>query len=278
MSLKHKNTSKWSKAQNRYAKFSDRAREQVQEQLEISKKLTKKVKQLQKEQDSEEEAYNTNNNENQENKTINLLPNGLLDNNPWMRMMGDVGIIKSTLANENDLNKDEFYNNQDYSRPKAFVDGNELKKAQDELDRKIDEHDDNTDDEINNKFKHSDLIHIFDKNIEENEDEKKNEVRYNKKKENENKIEKKAKINKVELLNKDDVINNYEVKKYDEKKKDEKNISPIESINLKGVNLSTKKNDDEKHKITLGEAFADDDVIEEFKDEKVSLFITLFFK
>ena len=43
MSLKHKNTSKWAKQQNIYAKYSDRAREQVQEQLDLSKKLSQKL-------------------------------------------------------------------------------------------------------------------------------------------------------------------------------------------------------------------------------------------
>ena len=114
MSLKHKNTSKWSKAQNRYAKYSDRAREQVQEQLEISKQLTKKLKPMQKDQDSDEEPNNNIKNANQTDKDINLgelltNSNGLLENNPWMRMMGDVGLIKST----NDLNKDDSLLSQD---------------------------------------------------------------------------------------------------------------------------------------------------------------------
>lgn len=299
MSLKHKNTSKWSKAQNRYAKYSDRAREQVQEQLEISKQLTKKLKPMQKDQDSDEEPNNNVKNANQTDKDINLgelltNSNGLLENNPWMRMMGDVGLIKST----NDLNKDDSLLSQDYSRPKAFTDKRELQKAQDELNGEDEEF---TDDEFTYESKHGDLIKIFAKNQEDKEEEDKDgeDKEEEKEQKEENLDEKEEKQNikirfpskgktkikestqeqrdaKVSLFIENDTTANNEIKSNNELKKIEKNITPIESSNLKDVNLSIKKNNSEKHQITLSEAFADDDVIEEFKAEKVILHFYLY--
>jgi hypothetical protein len=277
MSLKHKNTSKWSKAQNRYAKYSDRAREQVQEQLEISKQLTKKVKLLQKNHDSDEEQKIAMNSENQQEKAINLgelltNSNGLLENNPWMKMLGDINLNKSTKSNGEISNNDESSKIQDYSRPKAFIDKIEIQKAQNELNLEDDKDEDYSDNELNGKSKHPDIIDIFKNNLEK-EDE--NMVKYKRKK-NETVIDEKKtkKVEKVELMEIKDQITNDEVKISNEKKK-ENNISPIDSINFKEVNLSTKKTDAEKHQITLSEAFADDDVIEEFKAEKVNRIILL---
>ena len=58
MSLKHKNTSKWAKKQNSYAKYNDKARELVHEQLDLSKQLTKKRNPLQSMASDDEDTPN----------------------------------------------------------------------------------------------------------------------------------------------------------------------------------------------------------------------------
>ncbi len=54
----------------------------------------------------------------------------------------------------------------------------------------------------------------------------------------------------------------------------EKNLKPIVSKNISLENKSnleqvSKKSDNKKHLMTLTDAFADDDVIDEFRQEKV---------
>jgi len=82
MSLKHKNTSKWSKQQVIYGKFNEKAREQVHEQLDISKKLTKKIKEFEyDDSDGEtEQKQQQNETENVDLKSV-LNKDGLLVNN-----------------------------------------------------------------------------------------------------------------------------------------------------------------------------------------------------
>lgn len=129
MSLKHKNTSKWAKQQKIYAQYSERAKEQVQEQLEINKQLTKKVKEFEVGNESEEE------NADQDSELINAVTkDGLLVNNPWMRMMSGVGGVDKKEGGEANAGDDD-----DYAKPVAFTDKRELAKAQEQIDEESDE-------------------------------------------------------------------------------------------------------------------------------------------
>ncbi len=125
MSLKHKNTSKWAKQQKIYAQYSERAKEQVQEQLEINKQLTKRVREFEVAGSSDDEANEA---AGQEASAINqaLTKSGILANNPWMRMMSGVGGEKADKAAED--------GGEEFGRPEAFTDTRELQRAQDEID------------------------------------------------------------------------------------------------------------------------------------------------
>jgi U3 small nucleolar RNA-associated protein 14 len=264
MSLKHKNTSKWAKAQNKYAKYSEKARDEVQEQLELSKQLTKKVKRVELENDEDEDE----NEKNEQEKQLVLNQNGLLVNNPWMKMMKGVG----QSSNETDENENkESRLNDEFSKPKAFNDQAEIEKAQRELaddQESEDESDDSDNLEIaREKESNKQVASIFKKN-DTNEKTKINEKT-------------KGKTKKVKFVK--EVENQKEapiVEKTSQEAKIvlENNIEPVfESKtvrNFKNVEDSNDNHDEDNnnkdHQITLSEAFADDDVIEEFKMEKVA--------
>jgi len=251
MSLKHKNTSKWSKQQVIYGKFNEKAREQVHEQLDISKKLTKKIKEFEyDDSDGEtEQKQQQNETENVDLKSV-LNKDGLLVNNPWIKMMSGVGGI----SNNNNSKIDEQDEN-DYSKPKAFVNEKEIKNAQNELD---DEEEDNASDN-NDDLDKSDLKEIskaFNNNDDTDEEEEQQTVVEKKQIE---KVVKKVSKNKIES---ERLIET------------EKNLKPIVSKNISLDNKSnleqvSKKSDNKKHLMTLTDAFADDDVIDEFRQEKV---------
>ena len=261
MSLKHKNTSKWAKAQNKYAKYSERARDQVQEQLELSKQLTKKVKQVEPENDDEHEG------ENEENNKLVLNQNGLLANNPWMKMMKGVG--QSNSNEDNGDNNKEMRTNDEFSKPKAFNDKTEIERAQKELDdgeESGEESEDSDDMEIAlEKESNKNVANIFKKSDESS------------------KV--KSKKKKVKFVKDEKEIQNDEIPQktvQETKIVIESNIEPVfESRLAKNVKIVDESNHDDEdiakdHQITLSEAFADDDVIEEFKMEKViMLFISL---
>jgi U3 small nucleolar RNA-associated protein 14 len=280
MSLKHKNTSKWAKQQTIYAKYSDKARDQVQEQLDISKKLTHKLKQFEynNEDDEDNEA------EQKSSVSANLLnQNGVLVNNPWMKMMGDVGVVKN---GSNDEAKGAAENNGEYSKPKAFVDKGEIERA--EMDADDSEESDNEDylnGELEEKKNTKDVIDIFKNDDKDEESDKEEEVvkgeavkvdtnvEIEKPKKKKSKKEEKSKPEELKV-----------------EKKEEKNIKPISNEQFVNRNLESaaskssdgnkpnnKKMNEQQHQLTLSEAFADDDVIEEFKMEKVILFNNLEF-
>ena len=131
MSLKHKNTSKWAKQQKIYAQYSERAKEQVQEQLEIGRQLTKRVKECEVQGSSDDEGEQ----EEKENGVIKQVLNksGLLANNPWMKMMSGVGGVKS------EVNGDGVDGGKEYAKPKAFRDGKDVEKVQNEIEDDTDE-------------------------------------------------------------------------------------------------------------------------------------------
>lgn len=274
MSLKHKNTSKWAKQKTIYGKFNETARQQVQDQLEIAKNLTKKLKQF--EVNSREEEDEPEANKNEETPAINI-QSGLLENNPWMKMMSGVG------GQSTDTNNDAAPDN-DYSQPKAFKNGIEIKKAEEDFE---DSEDDSDDEHIIDKSTIEDVIGVF-KDDEECHSENENENEAEKPKEvvvEEEKIEKKIKKSKITETIKNDVGKDIEQKNV-ETKPSETNIKPItqdiefnkvetdleiDVDNKKSNNRQLSNHHNKQHQITLSEAFADDDVIEEFKSEKVWL-------
>ena len=277
MSLKHKNTSKWSKQQAIYAKYSDRAREQVQEQLELSKQLTQRVKEFEV-ADSEDENIQSNNTEE---AAINnaLNKNGLLVNNPWMKMMSGVGESKE----QADASAAQTEGG-DYSRPGAFVDHNELKTAQQKMNDLADDDDSEFGDDLIDKSELTDVVNILKDNDEDEEDEKKPD----------------DSISKVKLPVQFE--SNKQPKKKPKLEHKEKEIEkPIEPVQVKENNIKLPKvateldkpktetaeskkavsNNREKglqHNLTISEAFADDDVIEEFRAEKVNFYFNKFWK
>ena len=276
MSLKHKNTSKWSKQQAIYAKYSDRAREQVQEQLEISKQLTQRVKEFEV-ADSEDENIQSNNTEE---AAINnaLNKNGLLVNNPWMKMMSGVGESKEQADNSAAQTE-----GGDYSRPGAFVDHNELKTAQQKMNDLADDDDSEFGDDLIDKSELTDVVNIL-KDDEDEEDEKKPadvsiskvklpvQFESNKQPKKKQKLESKEKqVEKIEKLTEPVKENNIKLPKVAtelDKPKTETAESKKAVINNREKGL--------QHNLTISEAFADDDVIEEFRAEKVNLSITKF--
>lgn len=266
MSLKHRNTSKWAKKQSIYAKYNEKARDQVQEQLEISKKLTKKVKDLEYAEDSDEERE-------EKNLKNDLVPSnptleGLLADNPWTKMMSGVGgLLKNT-------DDDKKNNENEYSKPKAFKDVKEIQNAQDQADDETD--DDENDEEQIDRSNIKDVIHIL--NDEEEDIDK--SINHTKNQEiiPENEIisvtspklveivqEKVVHLEKKELKNMENNIKIIQSQPTVELKIN-KNEIQSESSNKKSNNRNTGS---KEHQLTLAEAFADDDVIEEFKAEKV---------
>ena len=271
MSLKHRNTSKWAKKQSVYAKYNEKARDQVQEQLELSKKLTKKVKDLEYAEESDEESKDKKDAKG-DLAPINPALEGLLADNPWTKMMSGVGGVL------NDLNGAKKVDEDDYSKPKAFKDVKAIQKAQDEVDDETD--DDEDGDDVVDRSNIKDVIHIL------NDDEEETEKLINE-------------TSKQEIIKTPEVISVPSpklvevVKEHvssDEKKevpKMEANLRIVESVAPVELKIKHDETQSEssikkannratgskEHQLTLAEAFADDDVIEEFKSEKVFILL-----
>lgn len=247
MSLKHKNTSKWSKQQVIYGKFNDKAREQVHEQLDISKKLTQRLKEFEY-NDSDDEVEEKEDPNDANIKTA--IKDGLLVNNPWIKMMSGVGGTTDNKDKEN--TKDE----SEYTKPKAFVNKKELEKAQDALQQS---EDDESDIDPLDKTDLKDIAKNFNNDTDEEEE-----------------VEKQIEETKIETIVNmplPEIKLKEPIKTISEEISTEKNIKP----NAKNISLQTKtsaelvkKVNNDKHFMTLSDAFADDDVIEEFKQEKVN--------
>jgi U3 small nucleolar RNA-associated protein 14 len=277
MSLKHKNTSKWARAQSKYAKYSDRAREQVQEQLEISKQLTKKVKQLQPEHDSdEEESRNETANVDSQANPFDLgaftNKNLLLVDNPWMRMMGDVGVSIKAKQDPKAAQLEQM--KEEYSKPQAFVDQKERDKAQKDLDEQSEDDQDDQDylDDGDDDGDKANIVNIL-KNGDEEEEDEKEEIPEKVEKVLVTKTKKKTnKIEPVEQKETKQIVADLVPEKA-AAKVETNNIMPLSAVahNFDSIELNqNERKKNSSHQITLSEAFADDDVIEEFKMEKVS--------
>jgi hypothetical protein len=276
MSQKHKNSSKWAKQQVIYAKYSEKAREQVQEQRELSKELTKKIKEF--EFDDKDEGDPIDNEEEKMAANEEALVKEALSttkaSNPWMKMMSGVG-GNNNKDIKNDSNNEESKLTE-FSKPKAFTDENEFKKVKEQMEHEIDDDDDESEDE--NEIEREDIKELVNVFKDEEDDEKEEDKKMKKKSKKKEKTattvdnlleeEKVAEINdsKIELskpLN-INIINHNEITIDNEDENEEE-----EDGTLNGK-LKLRKNDAKEHKFTLSEAFADDDVIEEFKFEKVT--------
>lgn len=231
MSLKHKNTSKWAKKRQVYAKYDDKAREQIQEQLDLSKKLTKKLKQFEVvESDSDDErdeaiVDDTSRAALEKQRTaavtaaIEKIKPSLKDN-PWMKMMSGVGGQTS----ENGAEEKED-------------DGFQIKNLKPLRNEEMLEEDEQAEkrEEIEEKKKETPKVNE-EKKKEENIDVKSSSKSNQKKKQKEN--------------------------------DDEESMVKNEQKSGMAVKFE-KKRDDNEHRMTLMEAFADDDIVEEFRTEKV---------
>jgi hypothetical protein len=259
MSQKHKNTSKWSKKQVIYGKFNDKAREQVHEQLDISKKLTQRIKEF--EYDDSDGENKDDGEEEQKNSDLKsvLVKDGLLVNNPWIKMMSGVG----GLNNKENLSKNENSVQPEYSKPKAYTNKKEIEIAQFELDNQNENEESDAD--YLDKSDIKELSKAFTNNETDDEDleQEKKPVEAR---------EKTIKVTKecqavAEVEKEDFLLKN---KSLIEEKPEEINIKPKNiTIDNKSKLVPTKKSNNVAHLMTLTDAFADDDVIEEFKQEKV---------
>jgi len=208
---------------------------------------------------------------------------GLLVNNPWMKMMSGVG-GGSTNSNANGA-EDEDEDEAEYSKPKAFADKRAIQSAQIELDEASD---DQSEDDAIDRSGLKDVVDII-KGHEDEED----DVEEEKPEAEKELIESKEKVS-------DDFKDSNENKK--RKSKRPKKLVGVEKVTVEEVsetniqvlpmavaqvvlvdegeskakvrNPAVQNNRERNaaaHSLTISEAFADDDVLEEFRAEKVSL-------
>jgi U3 small nucleolar RNA-associated protein 14 len=210
MSLKHKNTSKWAKKLQVYAKYDEKARDQIQEQLDLSKKLTTKLKQFEYNDSDDEDTEAKSSSIKAENRDQKVAVSAVIDtlkpkmaDNPWLRMMSGVGGTDGKDAENGKDGEEEEWG---------------LKKLQ--------------------------TIRNPEAQVEE---------------------EKEVSDKPVETTDKS--INDEKVDDVQEKKADE----TVEKVQMSSeVKINVKRqSDDQAHRLTLMEAFADDDIVEEFKTDKV---------
>jgi len=294
MSLKHKNTSKWAKKQAVYAKYNEKVRDELQEQIQISKDLTKKIKQFEYADDDDDDAGNgdAQQNKNDSNLFAGQLENGSFSSNPWMKMMSGVGGLDHIRDSQDEKKKED-----EFSRPKAFTDKKELENAKN---AQSDEDEDDHDEELIQKDV-SEVVGIL--NDDEEEDTQKQETKTREDQSEKRKPKKKSEsttnknLKKVSFENEEEKEENTEAKEVKltattksltpSNVKKETNIELITSNSITALDTdeteesnehrkrTNKRNakEEREHQLTLSEAFADDDVIDQFKAEKVIFFI-----
>lgn len=210
MSLKHKNTSKWAKKLQVYAKYDEKARDQIQEQLDLSKKLTTKLKQFEYNDSDDEDTEAKSSSTKADNRDQKVAVSAVIDtlkpkmaDNPWLRMMSGVGGTDGK-GDENDKDGEE----EEWGLKKLQTIRNPEAQVEEEI-------------EVSDK-----PVETSDKNI-----------------------------------------NDEKIADIQEKKADE----TIEKVQMSSeVKINVKRqSDDQAHRLTLMEAFADDDIVEEFKTDKV---------
>ena len=233
-SLKHKNTGKWAKHKKLRAKYDENARRALIDQIELSKKLTKKVIHEDSESESDEETKMKfdlleDDNKSNEDHSTNI---DLGEYNPWMKS-AKVDISKSADTTLDDLSEDEKKNKL---KSVVFKINNKIKERNDEADSERD-FDTNLNDSIlteeysKNKF-------LVDDEIKTTEQESHNKS-----------ISSKAvKIDPQDFITIDKETN-YAIP-------DLKQINEVED------------SDEEEQRKLISEAFADDDVVNEFQTEK----------
>ena len=143
--------------------------------------------------------------------------------------------------------------------------------------------------ELEEKKNIKDVIDIFKNGDKDEESDKEEEVV---KEEEEVKVDKNVEIEKPKKKKTKKEEKSKPEESLKVEKKEEKNIKPISNEQFVSKNLESatskssdankpnnKKMNEKQHQLTLSEAFADDDVIEEFKMEKVILisFFQIFF-
>ena len=233
-SLKHKNTGKWAKHKKLRAKYDENARRALIDQIELSKKLTKKVIHEDSESESDEETKMKfdlleDDNKSNEDHSTNV---DLGEYNPWMKS-AKVDISKSADTTLDDLSEDEKKNKL---KSVVFKINNKIEERNDEADSERD-FDTNLNDSIlteeysKNKF-------LVDDEIKTTEEESHNKS-----------ISSKAvKIDPQDFITIDKETN-YAIP-------DLKQINEVED------------SDEEEQRKLISEAFADDDVVNEFQTEK----------
>jgi U3 small nucleolar RNA-associated protein 14 len=283
MSLKHKNTSKWAKEKSIYAKYNLKARDEVKEQLEISKELTKKLQNRplngQDDSDNDKEVVKAQNGAPVQNVQIKLEKSS---KNPW------ISFLPTVTVDEN--NEKQEATAEIYKKPEAFVNKEEIEKAQNEIDDEDDEDESDGED-----FVRPPRELLKSDNDSESEDEESQNGENSKIKEPESKVFKQknstAKEPKPKKVKKDEDQKQATEKPADSQVKTDIDPNRILLVNeddagsgdddddicdgdlenqSKNNSLVVSTNKNEIHRLTLSEAFADDDVIEEFKVDKVN--------
>lgn len=252
--------------------------------MELSRQLTKKLSAKKPENDSdddenEKQAADSTNNISSQNINLKLEKSS---KNPWISFV-------PTIDNSQMQNIKNKQNYEQYVKPKAFVDKNEIEAAQ-----KAIEQDDENDSDSGDNFE---IIRSADNNrpekeLDESDSENEGEKKDENKSKNNNLIEKTTVLASEKYSNKPESVVD---KPSDKKLKEHIDISKVliaDNDEIKEVEDEICDNDNEisgdkktrllkkaagkqneLHRLTLSEAFADDDVVAEFKMEKVSLIL-----
>lgn len=266
MSLRHKKTSQWSKRQQIYAKYNDKVRDEISEQLEISKQLTKKIKELDENKVNSDEEIEENRETSEINTGLTLNIEQTETKNPWISF---IPVNERPKSNKNDTT--ETVGDVVYEKPKAFVDQDEIDQAKDAIEGEDSEEDENT---MYLKKVREERINL-ESSESEDEAEKQNDT------ETSLKTVTQDEPNSVQETITDKIIeeSSHELSKPTESV--QKSIDPNkiliakiddddeqEEVEEDMSNLKRKFKNQIKHRLTLSEAFEDDDIVQEFKEEK----------
>jgi hypothetical protein len=214
------------------------------------------------------------------------LQSGLLVNNPWMKMMGNMAKVAANGKSKTDEDEDEE-NTDEYAKPKAYTNKIELYKAKVELEKAENEEDDGDDDEdYTTRIDRSNIqdVKVMFEDNDDSDGEEESKPKPDKvvekiaakpgKRETQKQQKEQAKLESPPLAfqetKTEKAVNNNIKPLYDNNKITFNKIDHLDQgdqqQNGTGVKLNLKANN---HQISLSEAFADDDVIEEFRAEKV---------
>ncbi|XP_072035678.1 LOW QUALITY PROTEIN: U3 small nucleolar RNA-associated protein 14 homolog A-like [Amphiura filiformis] len=281
MSLKHKNTGKWAKTQIRFGKYNKEARELLQEQLQKSRDLTQKIADANMSDNEDESAKNEliSDDDTENNDTLNSTVTDV--NNPWFdpsakRKLNkkddqnnddggsslfptlqpvvaddkeDVNVVSDSSDSENDDDSDNYKN----GITKSDIDAIIAKKTGRTIDADDDEWSELDDGLIAEGLERRQTLEKLNENWESDND-------------NESKVPTKSTA-KVDVV----------IEEKREKEKKHKHIDPnkVFTIQPKEMNaLAPNLMEDEEmteiqeQRMNIQQAFADDDVVDEFQEEK----------